>query len=47
MPNQPKTPVRSVRVPDPLWQAAQQKAADKGETVTAAIVRALERYVSR
>lgn len=45
MPNQPKTPARSVRVPDGLWRAAQEKAAERGETVTDVIVRALRRYV--
>lgn len=45
MPNQPKTPVRTVRVPDPLWQAAKDRAAERGETVTDAVLRALRRYV--
>lgn len=47
MPNQPKTPARSVRVPDALWLAAKQKADERGETVTDAIVRALKSYVRR
>lgn len=47
MPNQPKTPARSVRVGDSLWKAAKQVAATRGETVTDVIVRALERYVNR
>lgn len=34
-----------MRIPDELWQAAQRVAADRGETVTAVIIRALERYV--
>ena len=46
MPNQPKTPARSVRVPDELWHAAQQAAAANGETVTDVIVRALIEYVA-
>ena len=45
MPNQPATPHRSVRVPDELWEAAQRVASDRGETVTAVILRALKRYV--
>lgn len=45
MPNQPKTPLRSVRVPDELWEAALRKAQDEGETVTDVIIRALTRYV--
>lgn len=36
---------RSVRVPDPLWEAARIRASEKGETVTDVLVRALERYV--
>ena len=38
-------PVRTVRVSDELWNAAKQIAADRNETVTDVIVRALERYV--
>ena len=45
MPNQPATPNRTVRVPDALWEAAQRVAADRDETVTDVIIRALERYV--
>lgn len=41
------TPPRSVRIPDELWQAAKAKAAERGETVTDVIVKALERYVKR
>lgn len=45
MPNQPRTPARAVRVEDDLWRAAQRQAADRGETVSDVIRRALERYV--
>lgn len=45
VPNMPKTPKRSIRVPDQLWQEAKRKAADRGETLTDVIVRALRRYV--
>lgn len=45
MPNQPATPTRSVRVPDELWEAVKRKAADRGETVTDVILRALKRYL--
>lgn len=38
------TPIRTVRVPDDVWQAAQERAAEKGESVSAVIVRALKRY---
>lgn len=34
-----------MRVPDELWEAAQRVAADRGETVTDVILRALRRYV--
>lgn len=39
-----KTPLRAVRVPDEVWKAAQARAAEKGETVTDVILRALKRY---
>jgi predicted transcriptional regulator len=45
VPNQPATPNRTVRVPDEVWEAAQRIAADRGETVTDVIMRALRRYV--
>jgi predicted DNA binding CopG/RHH family protein len=45
MPNQPKTPARSVRVPDALWEAVKAKAEANGLTVTDVIVRALEKYM--
>nr|WP_119589724.1 hypothetical protein [Streptomyces scabiei] len=41
-----KTPVRNVRVPDGLWNAAKAKAAEEGRTITDVIVSALHRYVS-
>ncbi|GAS98919.1 Gp65 [Mycolicibacterium canariasense] len=47
MPNQPRTPLRSFRIPDDLYEAAQQKAEEKGETVSDVVRRALERYVKR
>ena len=47
MPNAPKTPSRNVRVADELWAAAQEKAAERGETVADVIRRALERYIKR
>lgn len=43
-PNQPATPNRTIWVSDEVWEAAKRKAADRGETVTAVIVRALIRY---
>lgn len=47
MPNAPKTPSRNVRVPDDLWYAALEKAAERNETLADVIRRALQRYVSR
>lgn len=45
VPNQPSTPNRTIRVSDELWEAARRVAADRGETVTDVVRRALERYV--
>lgn len=45
VPNAPKTPLKSFRIPDDLYRAAQARAAEKGESVTAVVVRALKRYV--
>ena len=49
MPNQPRpdNPARSVRVRDELWNAAKERAAEREETVTDVLIRALERYVRR
>jgi hypothetical protein len=46
MPAKPThTPRRTIRIGEALWGAAQEKAAERGETVTDVLVRALERYV--
>ena len=45
MPNQPKTPVRTIRVPDDLWEAAQAKAKARGDSVSQVVRDALRRYV--
>lgn len=45
MPNAPKTPTRTIRVPDDLWRAVQKKAAVQGVTVTSVIIKALEEYI--
>ena len=45
MPNQPKTPARSIRIEDGLWRRAKERAAERGESVTDAIRKFLERYV--
>lgn len=40
------TPIRPVRVPDELWQAALRKARANDEKVSDVIRRALEEYVN-
>jgi hypothetical protein len=35
---------RSLRIPDDVWRAAVEKAHAEGTTVTAVVVKALERY---
>lgn len=47
MPNQPKTPARSVRVRDELWNEAKTVADQRGESISAVLVRALQEYVQR
>ena len=46
MPNQPRPDNRAhtVRVPDPLWEKALARADERGETVSEAVRRFLERY---
>lgn len=46
MPNQPRDDNRAhtVRVPDELWAKARERAAEKGETVSEAVRKFLERY---
>lgn len=46
MPNQPRTPVRGLRVEESLWRAAQEKAKAEGRTLTDVLVSYLKRYVS-
>lgn len=42
-----KKPMKSrvVRIPDHLWEAAKARADERGETVSEAIRKFLERYV--
>jgi hypothetical protein len=44
LPNQPKTPLRSLRVADDLWLVALAKAQREGVTLTAVITAALRTY---
>jgi len=48
MPNKPRRENRHrmVRVEDQLWEAAKEKAASEGTTVSAVIRACLARYVS-
>lgn len=41
-----QTPLRTIRVPDRLWQAAREKAKREGRTLTDVIVGFLHRYVA-
>jgi len=42
-----ETPLRAVRIPDEVWNAARNKSEREGTTVTAVILAALEKYVKR
>jgi len=46
MPNAPKTPTRTIRVPDDLWRAVQAKAKSNGVTVTSVIIKSLDAYLA-
>lgn len=46
MPNQPKTPLRSVRIPDEEWDPAKERAQENGETMTDVIRRSLREYIT-
>lgn len=41
------TPLRSLRIPNDVWDAARDKARGEGTTVTAVVLAALQRYVKR
>jgi len=41
-----RTPLRAVRVDDALWDAAQAKAAEKGDNLSAVIRDALRQYIN-
>jgi Arc/MetJ family transcription regulator len=40
----PNTPRRTIRVADELWAKAVKRAEDRGETVSEAVRKFLERY---
>lgn len=39
--------VRTVRVPEDLWQAAAERANEREESLSEVIRRALQRYIAR
>ena len=45
MPNKPKTPHRTIRVPSHEWEAAQTKAREEGVTVSHVVRAALRAYI--
>lgn len=45
MPNQEATKRRTVRVPDEVWDEVKRIAADRQETATDVVNRALVRYI--
>lgn len=47
MPNKPKTPLRSLRVSDEVWVAAQAKALEEGTTVSDVVREALVKYAAK
>ncbi len=46
MPNSPKTPTRTFRCEDALWNAAKEKTAANGTTITDVLRTALVEYVA-
>lgn len=47
MPNSPKTPTRTIRVSNELWNAVKEKAAADKRTVTDVIIQALKQYLEQ
>lgn len=41
----PKTPVRSIRIPDELWDLVKRRADDEAKTMTEVVIDALKRHV--
>jgi hypothetical protein len=44
-PNQPKTPTRSIRIPDDVWFPALRKAERESRTVTDVVMAALRAFL--
>lgn len=47
MPNRPKTPMRGFRIPSRLWEPLTRLAAERGETATDVVLRAIEEHLTR
>jgi hypothetical protein len=47
VPNVPKTPQRTVRIPDKTWDAAKATAERRGDNLSEVIRQNLEQYVKR
>ncbi len=47
MPNQPKTPMKSFRIPEDLYRAALEKARLEGKSLTDIVRESLESYLSQ
>jgi predicted CopG family antitoxin len=47
MPNDAKTPMRSFRIPDDLYQAAMQKARSENRALSDVVRAALETYLDK
>lgn len=47
VPNAPKTPQRTIRIPDKTWEAAKAAAEQRGDNLSEVIRKSLERYVKR
>jgi hypothetical protein len=45
VPNKPATPGHTFRIPPEIWQALKARADERGETVTAVVLRALRLYL--
>ena len=45
MPNQPKTPARTVRIPDDEWDAVKVEAEREGTTATGVVRKAIRQYL--
>lgn len=41
------TPLRAIRIPNDVWERAQEMAAVNGETLTAVVLRALTEYATK